>query len=114
MMQRPEAPSCFIPPLHTNFTTAPSYCAIFLPAAAVDNGLGLTPPMGWRSWNCFGGNVNQTMMTEIMDAMVASDRKVDGKQASLLSVGYNNAGLDGQYPCTTSVRRVDEGSILRG
>lgn len=25
---------------------------------AIDNGLGITPPMGWRSWNCFGGNVD--------------------------------------------------------
>lgn len=24
----------------------------------LDNGLGLTPPMGWNSWNHFGCNIN--------------------------------------------------------
>ena len=24
------------------------------PAAALDNGLALTPPMGWNDWNTFG------------------------------------------------------------
>ena len=26
---------------------------------ANDNGLAITPPLGWRSWNLFGNNVNQ-------------------------------------------------------
>lgn len=29
------------------------------PAAALDNGRSVTPPMGWRSWNLYGANVNQ-------------------------------------------------------
>ena len=28
--------------------------AMVAPAAALDNGLALTPPMGWNPWNCFG------------------------------------------------------------
>jgi len=39
-------------------------------AMANDNGLGLTPPRGWRSWNLYGNNVNQTLITGIMDGMV--------------------------------------------
>eukprot|EP00729_Bicosta_minor_P001884 gene1884-17200_t len=73
----------------------PLVLLLAVPVASVDNGLGLTPPMGWRSWNCFGGNVNQTMMTEIMDSMVATDREIDGKKSSLHSIGYDNCGLDG-------------------
>jgi alpha-galactosidase len=40
-------------------------------AAALDNGKALTPPRGFRTWNEFGLNVNQSLMTSIMDAMVA-------------------------------------------
>ena len=37
---------------------------------ALDNGLGLTPPLGWRSYNAFGGNVHQPMMEAMMVAMM--------------------------------------------
>ena len=26
---------------------------------AADNGLAQTPPMGWRSWNCFLGDISE-------------------------------------------------------
>jgi alpha-galactosidase len=29
---------------------------------SIDNGKGITPPMGWRSWNLFGANVNQQLI----------------------------------------------------
>eukprot|EP00729_Bicosta_minor_P007317 gene7317-8221_t len=67
------------------------------PVAALNNGLGLTPPMGWRSWNCYGGNVNQTKMTVTMDRMTARTRKVNGKLKSLLDLGYNHVGLDDNW-----------------
>ena len=35
--------------------------------------------MGWRSWNAYGGGVNQTKMTATMDKIVARTRLVDGK-----------------------------------
>jgi hypothetical protein len=28
----------------------------------IDNGKGLTPPMGWRSWNLFGADVSQDLI----------------------------------------------------
>ena len=40
------------------------------PAAGLDNGLALTPPLGWRSFNAFWGIVDQVKMETIMDAMV--------------------------------------------
>ena len=60
------------------------------PASAIDNGLGRTPPMGWRSWNCYGGNVNQSKMTATMDRMAARTRTVGGKPTSLLDLGVRN------------------------
>ena len=34
---------------------------VVLPASAIDNGLGLTPPLGWRSYNAFGGAPTQAL-----------------------------------------------------
>jgi alpha-galactosidase len=35
-------------------------------------GIALTPPMGWNSWNCFGGAVSQAKVEAAADAMVSS------------------------------------------
>ena len=68
---------------------------------AIDNGLGRTPPMGWRSWNLFGNNTNQTFLQAIMDGMVSKKRSVDGTPTSLCDLGYCNVGLDeGWEDCT--------------
>jgi len=64
---------------------------------AIDNGLGRLPPMGWRSWNAYGGGVNQSQMTGTMDQMVDQSRMVGGKQMSLFDLGYNNVGLDDNW-----------------
>ncbi len=37
-----------------------------------DNQLALTPPMGWNSWNCFAGAVDDAKIRAAADAMVAS------------------------------------------
>lgn len=67
------------------------------PAAAIDNGKGTTPPMGWRSWNLFGANVNQKVIEGIMDGMVSRKRMVDGKPTSLCDLGYCDVGLDDNW-----------------
>ena len=41
-------------------------------------GLALTPPMGWNSWNKFACNVDEKLIREIADAMVASGMKDAG------------------------------------
>ena len=33
--------------------TAVAAASLARGAAGLDNGLALTPPMGWRSWNCY-------------------------------------------------------------
>ncbi|HTQ50886.1 MAG TPA: glycoside hydrolase family 27 protein [Candidatus Acidoferrales bacterium] len=40
--------------------------------------LALTPPMGWNSWNKFGNAVNEELIRETADAMVASGMKDAG------------------------------------
>jgi hypothetical protein len=60
------------------------------------------PSRGWRSWNLFGLNVNQTLMIEIMDAMVSRNRSVDGVPTSLFDLGYNDVGLDDAWQSINS------------
>jgi alpha-galactosidase len=51
-----------------------------LPVKAWDNGLALTPPMGWNSWNKFGCNVSEDLIKSMADAMVTSGMKDAGYQ----------------------------------
>jgi alpha-galactosidase len=41
-------------------------------------GLALTPPMGWNSWNKFSCNVDENMIRQMADAMVATGMKDAG------------------------------------
>ena len=36
-----------------------------LRSLALDNGLGLTPPMGWSSWNAAGSTVNESYVKKV-------------------------------------------------
>jgi len=47
---------------------------------ALNNGLALTPPMGWNSWNKFGCSVNEKIVREMADAMVSSGMRQAGYQ----------------------------------
>jgi len=44
------------------------------------NGLALTPPMGWNSWNKFACNVNEQVVRDTADAMVSSGMRDAGYQ----------------------------------
>ena len=67
------------------------------PVAANDNGLAQTPPLGWRSWNLYGANVNQALIQSIMDGMIDKSRTVNGVPTSLLDLGYSDVGLDDNW-----------------
>lgn len=64
-----------------------------------DNGLALTPPMGWNSWYGFGCDVDQRTVRQVADALVAS-----GLQAA----GYTYVNLD---DCWAGGRKTD-GTIV--
>jgi alpha-galactosidase len=44
----------------------------------VDNGLALTPPMGWNSWNHFACNINESIIRETADSMAANGMRDAG------------------------------------
>ncbi|MET9884417.1 alpha-galactosidase [Streptomyces sp. NPDC006430] len=55
------------------------------PASALDNGLALTPPMGWNSWNTLGTAVTQQQVVQTIDFMSAN---------GLVEAGYNTVTID--------------------
>jgi alpha-galactosidase len=61
-------------------------------AFANDNGLALTPPLGWRSWNLYGSKVNQTLIENIMTGMTKKHNGV-----SLCDLGFCDVGLDDNW-----------------
>ena len=71
--------------------------ALLSSAAALADGLALTPPLGWRSYNAFGGNFDQVTMVAMIKAMVDRSRSVDGKPTSLPDLGDKRVGLDGGW-----------------
>lgn len=72
-------------------------CVAVSTVHSIDNGLGRTPPMGWRSWNLYGANVNQSVLQHIMDGMVSRKRQVNGVPTSLCDLGYCDVGLDDNW-----------------
>ena len=64
---------------------------------SIDNGLGITPPMGWRSWNCYSGNINQGLIEQCIDAILDKSRTVNGVATSLADIGYNRVGIDDNW-----------------
>ena len=61
------------------------FCFLTLSLTALDDGLAKTPPMGWNSWNKFGCDVNEKMIREMADAMVAS---------GMMEAGYRYIVID--------------------
>ena len=59
----------------------------------LNNGLALTPPMGWNSWNYFGkANINETIVRETIDAIV---------NTGMRDLGYTYVVIDGGWRDTT-------------
>uniref|UniRef100_A0A6U6FDI2 Alpha-galactosidase n=1 Tax=Odontella aurita TaxID=265563 RepID=A0A6U6FDI2_9STRA len=85
-----------------------SAAAAFLLLTAIlveanDNGLALTPPLGWRSWNLFAADVNQTLIEKIMRAMIDRSRSDHaGRPTSLCDLGYCDVGLDDAWQACQS------------
>ena len=52
---------------------------------ALDNGVGLTPPMGWNSWNKFACNIDEQLIKQTADAIIST---------GLAAKGYNYVNLD--------------------
>jgi len=73
---------------------------VLLPlVAALNNGLGKTPQMGWNSWNHFGCNIEESLIRSTAQVIISS---------GLAAVGYEYINLD---DCWQTDRNVN-GSII--
>jgi alpha-galactosidase len=63
-------------------------------------GLALTPPMGWNTWNTFQGNINETLIKETADIIASKGLK---------DAGYVYVVLD---DCWMTRQRSPEGALL--
>lgn len=68
-------------------------------ALSLDNGLGLTPPMGWNSWNHFNCTVNEDIVRSTVKAII--DKGLDKH-------GYQYINLDN---CWAAMNRSSDGSL---
>ncbi|MBQ8503580.1 MAG: alpha-galactosidase [Clostridia bacterium] len=57
-----------------------------------NNGVALTPPMGWSSWNLFRHKINENLIKEIADAM---------KNSGLAEAGYTYVNIDDCWQSST-------------
>jgi alpha-galactosidase len=70
------------------------------PAAALSNGLALTPPMGWNDWNAYGCNVSQSVVEQTAQYMVSSGMK---------AAGYDYVNID---DCWLEKQRDASGNLV--
>eukprot|EP00041_Stephanoeca_diplocostata_P006061 m.74141 g.74141 ORF g.74141 m.74141 type:complete len:451 (+) comp16151_c0_seq1:146-1498(+) len=84
----------------------------FESTAAIDNGIGYRPPMGWRSWNQFQCNISQSLIeTQYMELarqrrrttptytftgsnLILSRSNQTGDTISVVDLGFISAGID--------------------
>lgn len=64
-----------------------------------ENGVALTPPMGWSSWNTFGANINEKLIFDTAKAM---------KESGLADAGYRYVNID---DCWESSIRDENGRL---
>ncbi|MFJ8438724.1 RICIN domain-containing protein [Kitasatospora griseola] len=78
------------------------------PAAALDNGLALTPPMGWNSWNILGTAVTQQQVVQTIDFMSAKGLVAAGYDTVTIDDGWSLSHRDGQ---TTDLPKNSYGAM---
>ena len=64
-----------------------------------NNGVALTPPMGWSSWNTFRNTIDENLITDMAKAL---------KATGLLDAGYQYVNLD---DCWQSSMRTADGKL---
>ncbi|MBI6874578.1 NPCBM/NEW2 domain-containing protein [Clostridium aciditolerans] len=67
-------------------------------ASPLNDGLAPTPPMGWNSWNKFGGDIDQWKIMHMADAMVENGMK---------DAGYEYINIDDNWMAKTRDQNGD-------
>ncbi|XP_072976214.1 alpha-galactosidase 3-like [Typha angustifolia] len=66
----------------------------------LNNGLALTPQMGWNSWNFFACDINETVIKETADALIST---------GLADLGYDYVNID---DCWSFLTRNVKGQLV--
>lgn len=66
----------------------------------LSNGLGMTPPMGWNSWNHFYCGIDENLIKQTADALVST---------GLAKLGYKYVNID---DCWAEITRDDKGNLV--
>lgn len=88
-----------------------------VPAVGLDNGLGITPPRGWRSWNAYDCMAPARILTDgamrgAMRGVVDGTRAVGGRKTSLAELGFGWVSMDdGWQQCNCSVRQDEDPAL---
>lgn len=67
-----------------------------------------TPPMGWMTWNFYGVNINEQVIKEMADAMVASGMKDAGYQYIFIDDGWQG-GRDNKNNILPDPKKFPDG-----
>lgn len=86
-------PVCSAKRLMSNFRLTQSADTLY------NNGVALTPPMGWSSWNLFRHKISEKLIKEIADAM---------KDSGLVDAGYCYVNID---DCWQASERDADGKL---
>lgn len=87
-------------------------------AVALDNGLAIKPPRGWRSWNFFAGAISDVLIRGQVEAMLTKRPTKHCSPAgtcteipmSLVDLGYEHAGIDDGWQACNSYTVEPSGS----
>lgn len=88
----------------------------FPSVTGLDDGLAIQPPMGFRTWNGYDGDIDETLIKSIIVALTKRTRSVNGVPTSLSDLGYYRLGIDdGWQACgagKSSSYHADDGTPL--
>jgi len=70
------------------------------------------PPMGWNSWNCMHGNIDEEKIKGIADAMVKSGMKDAGYQYVVIDDGWQKGTVSGGWNDLPATPGRDENGRL--
>lgn len=84
-------------------------CSIGLAHAQKFEGLALTPPMGWNSWNTFAVNINEKLVEEMADHIVSSGMKDAGYNYVILDDAWMAVNRDSSGNLTVDPKRFPHG-----
>ena len=77
-------------------------------------GLAPTPPMGWNSWNTFGVNIDEKLIKEMADALIASGMQEAGYNYIVIDDGWEAMARDKQGSLVPDPKRFPNGMKVVG